>query len=709
MSVSTTTNRVAFQGSGSSYPFSFPFFAQSDLRVYLYDATSGAATLQTLNTNYTIAGTVDSQGLYSSGGTIITASSIPTGLKVVIFRTPSQVQNYTLLQNGNINSKALVQQLDYITLLTQSLQDQASRSVHLAEGYGLTFDSTLPANINLMANQSLIVNSGATGFTFQSASTPYTPNTVIVAVSSSAIGSLTAGPAGYVLTSQGSSAPNWTQVSLSGSSVTGTLSLANGGTGGLAPQRWGVVYASSATELATTDPAPVGMALISNASSAPTFQQLSVVTGIVGTLPTANGGTGIPGPLTQYGVIYAPTTTTMGMIPSATAGFVLTANGSSAPSFQASSGGAPAGSSALLVVNNLSDVPNPSLAFSTISPLTTFGDLIYAGSAAIDVRLAAGTSGFFLQTQGAGAAPIWAATLANPMTTRGDVIFAGSAAVTSRLAAGSAGQFLTSNGTQLDPTWTSGLANPLTTLGDIIYAGSGAVLTRLAGNISNSSAVLTQTGSGGFSAAPTWVLMAAPQVSVLAGSSGTYTTPTSPTLPIFLRLRMVGPGGGGQGGGATGGTGTDGSSTVFGTFTALGGSAGGTTSGAGGSASAGADFAASGGDGSIGCLGNATNSNGGIGGNSLWGLGGGARGANAAGGIGRGFGGGGGGGGVGLATGQSFGGGGGAYFEKILAGSAILSSYAYVVGASCPGGVAGTSGQAGGVSSGGKIIIEAYF
>jgi len=46
-------------------------------------------------------------------------------------------------------------------------------------------------------------------------------------------------------------------------------------------------------------------------------------------------------------------------------------------------------------------------AFDALAPTTTQGDIIYR-NASNNVRLAAGTSGFFLKTQGAGANPIWA-------------------------------------------------------------------------------------------------------------------------------------------------------------------------------------------------------------------------------------------------------------------------------------------------------------
>lgn len=50
----------------------------------------------------------------------------------------------------------------------------------------------------------------------------------------------------------------------------------------------------------------------------------------------------------------------------------------------------------------------------------------------------------------------------------------------------------------------TGFTNPMTTLGDMIYENSTPAAARLAGSTSSSLAVLTQTGNGTISAAPTW-------------------------------------------------------------------------------------------------------------------------------------------------------------------------------------------------------------
>ena len=179
MGVSTTTNRVTYNGNGSTTSFSFPyyFFKQADLAVYLFDTVAGGITSQVLGTNYTITGTQNAQGLYQSGGNVVFGTAPPSTSNVVITRSPSFVQNYSLLQNGNINSAALVQQFDYLTLMCQRLQDQINSCVALQDGNGQTFSPLLPSTIPLASSELAFpqVNSTANGLILSSNSPGFSP------------------------------------------------------------------------------------------------------------------------------------------------------------------------------------------------------------------------------------------------------------------------------------------------------------------------------------------------------------------------------------------------------------------------------------------------------------------------------------------------------------------------------------------------------
>ena len=127
------------------------------------------------------------------------------------------------------------------------------------------------------------------------------------------------GTSGQVLTSNGSSNPTWQSPSPSFSSLT----------------QYGALYASTTSAIASTTAGTAGYPLVANSSAAPTFQQLALGTGVTGTLPVANGGTGSGTALTQYGVKYASSTTAELSTGAGTTGQALVATTSSAPSWGA--------------------------------------------------------------------------------------------------------------------------------------------------------------------------------------------------------------------------------------------------------------------------------------------------------------------------------------------------------------------------------------
>ncbi len=98
----------------------------------------------------------------------------------------------------------------------------------------------------------------------------------------------TAGTSGQVLVSGGSGAPTWTtNIAGSAANVTGTIAVANGGTGtGTAPTQGGVIYGASTSAYASTGVGTAGQVLQSNATGAPTWTNTAPL------LVTVNAQTG---------------------------------------------------------------------------------------------------------------------------------------------------------------------------------------------------------------------------------------------------------------------------------------------------------------------------------------------------------------------------------------------------------------------------------
>lgn len=179
MSVTTIPNRIAYTGDGTTTTFSFPYYfaLQSDLVVYYFDTVTNVITQKILGTDYTVTGAVNAQGLYSSGGSVVCVTAPAATVKVVIDRSPSFLQQYALGKFGVISSVALVQQLDFLTLYTQKLQDRLTRSTRLPDGYAGAFDPALPAGMTVAnAGRTLAINDTGTGFKL---GIPLTPTSLI--------------------------------------------------------------------------------------------------------------------------------------------------------------------------------------------------------------------------------------------------------------------------------------------------------------------------------------------------------------------------------------------------------------------------------------------------------------------------------------------------------------------------------------------------
>lgn len=387
MAISSDQNRRTYSGDGSSAVFSYPyeFHNDSDLAVLIYNSSRSTITVaQALTTNYNISGTKDTQGRYLNGANIVFNSSPATGDEISIFGSTSVNSNYALGFNEHISRPDLIKAMDHLVLITQRLNNQVTRSMRLPDSYPYTsFDPRLPERI--LPSSVLATNSSGLAiellFTVGSSSlvpsggidvpligqglgVPPVFSALNLVSGSSTIGNLPVSKGGtahssfvqasmvyasgnnilsFVSVGGGDvpfvgnpgGAPSFQALNLlSGSSTIGVMPVTKGGTAHSSFVAASMVYASSASVLSFIANGGADQPLVGNIGGPPSYQPLNLASNssVINILSTSKGGTGNSG-FIQYGVAYFETATQIGVVPSAAGGRVLTAHGSSAPTF----------------------------------------------------------------------------------------------------------------------------------------------------------------------------------------------------------------------------------------------------------------------------------------------------------------------------------------------------------------------------------------
>lgn len=300
------------------------------------------------------------------------------------------------------------------------------------------------------------------------------------------------------------------------STLNGLTPFSGGGSSNFlrADGTWAIPAASTTSNVNTTQVAtnasffPLFVASSTNSTQAidlgtgltfnPSTNTLSTTTFVGALTGTASGNTTIT-PQNHAVALSSATNALSTAIPSATSGVPLISQGSSAdPVFGTA-----------LIVGGGTGATTKTGAFDSLSPMTTGGDLIYGGASGTGTRLANGTAGQYLQSNGTTLAPTWVTPSAGTGT-------------------------VTSVGLSL-PSFITVSGSPVTTSGTL----TGTLATQTAGT---------------FFAGPTSGSAAAPTFRALQGSTkqvlttGTAATYTLPAGVLYIEVTAIG--GGGAGGGA---------------------------------------------------------------------------------------------------------------------------------------------------------------
>jgi len=147
MTVTSTNQKVQFNGNGSTtvFAYNFKIFASSDLSVILRSA-AGTETVQQLTTNYTVSGVGE-----TSGGNVTMGTAPPSGTTLTILRVQPNLQGLDLVPNDPFPAGSMEDALDKLTFMVQTHDEEIGRSIkasktNVISGSEFTVSATDRAN-----------------------------------------------------------------------------------------------------------------------------------------------------------------------------------------------------------------------------------------------------------------------------------------------------------------------------------------------------------------------------------------------------------------------------------------------------------------------------------------------------------------------------------------------------------------------------------
>ena len=416
-----TSGSVVFAGSSGVY-------SQNNSK-FFWDNTNYRLGLNTASPTTTLT-------ILSATQTTTPSGTLPAGTDIYIVGANAANTRITQDSYGTGNYGAFTGRSARGTAASPTASQSGDFLVQFtARGYGATgFGTASTGYVAFLAAENFSdTNQGTYGSFY---TTPLASNAIVESFRVGPAGqigigqgAISYGTSGYVLTSAGASAsPTWSQVSLT-AGVTGTLPVANGGTNLTSYAIGDLIYASGTTTLARLADVATGNVLLSGGVGvAPAWGQVSLTSAVTGTLPIANGGTGQTSASTAFNAL-SPITTqgdliigtgsnTAGRLAIGANGYVLTSNGTTA-TWAASTGGVTSFSAGttgftpntastgavtlagtLNIANGGTGQTTAANAFNALSPITSTGDLIIGNGTNSATRLAIGTNGYVLTSNG---------------------------------------------------------------------------------------------------------------------------------------------------------------------------------------------------------------------------------------------------------------------------------------------------------------------
>lgn len=131
MTVQTSTSRVSYTGSGTTGPFSIPFYflANADIVAKKVLIADGTETSLVLTTDYTLTGAGD-----SDGGTLTLVATLSSSYRLVIYRDPAILQENRYPRNDPFPAETHEKTVDRLTMIAQRQSDRVGRTLRQPEG-----------------------------------------------------------------------------------------------------------------------------------------------------------------------------------------------------------------------------------------------------------------------------------------------------------------------------------------------------------------------------------------------------------------------------------------------------------------------------------------------------------------------------------------------------------------------------------------------
>jgi hypothetical protein len=151
MTVLTTTAKAGpYAGAGTTGPFAVPFRFLDASHLRVIRSVGAVETVLVLGTDYTVA------GVGASSGSVTLTAALPVGQNLTVVRNVPATQEADYVAGDAFPAESHEEALDKLTMLTQQLQEEVTRSAKLPASSTTDADALSAALLRVDANEANI-------------------------------------------------------------------------------------------------------------------------------------------------------------------------------------------------------------------------------------------------------------------------------------------------------------------------------------------------------------------------------------------------------------------------------------------------------------------------------------------------------------------------------------------------------------------------